>query len=187
MYKFSPVFLLILLLPACSLSGQNDETLFGGEGLHLTGIWGSFDWGFTAFDEAFTRTKASFIDFEFNKAVSVGLGSVKTKEAIGPDGNHKLNYGSVLIAFTPGPHRAVHPRFGFLLGNGKLKSEQDNDEVFVFQPSVGVEVNVFKWFRLGFEGGYRFVSGSETPAFSDKDFSSFFLDLNLRFGWSWGN
>lgn len=187
MDKNLPSILFILLLTSCTLFGQDDETLFGHDGLRLTGVWGSFAWGFTAFDEDFTPTKATFVDFEFNRAVAVGLGSVKTKEDFGPEGDYKLNYGSVLIAFTPDPHGAVHPRFGFLLGNGKLKSKPDQDKVFVFQPGVGIEVNAFRWFKLGFEGGYRFISGSKTPALSDQDLSSFYLDLKLRFGWSWGN
>jgi hypothetical protein len=45
---------------------------------------------------------------------------------------------------------------------------------------------VFKWFKFGIEGGYRFVSDVDRQGLSDSDVSSFFVDLKFRFGWSWG-
>ena len=70
-------------------------------------------------------------------------------------------------------------------GRGSLKiNEQKVDKVTVFEPSIGVEVNVFRWMRVGLEGGYRFVTSVDAPGLDDTDFSSPIIGLRLKFGWS---
>jgi hypothetical protein len=49
---------------------------------------------------------------------------------------------------------------------------------------VGVDLSVFKWFKLGFAGGYHFVTDFEKPIGSEKNYSSpeFSLSFGVVFG-----
>ena len=54
------------------------------------------------------------------------------------------------------------------------------------QPSAGVEINVFRWFRLGLEGGYRFVNDNDIAAIQDTQIEGAYGQASLKFGFSWG-
>lgn len=171
---------------------QTDETLFGRSGLKLTGAWGGSNIGLTSFDNENALLRGGFGGLEFNKEVLIGLGGVRTDEAVTFDNNgrqdeFKLDFGGLYVGYVPRSFQVIHPKFSFLTGGGKVKvNGKDDDNIFVFQPAGGAEVNVFRWFKLGIEGGYRFVSGTDFDRLKDDDLSSFFVEMKFRFGWSWG-
>ena len=72
------------------------------------------------------------------------------------------------------------------VGPGNLKINGDKDRLLVIQPSAGVEVNLFRWMRLGIEGGYRYVTGSQYDRLENEELSNYFGTVSFRFGWSWG-
>ena len=75
-----------------------------------------------------------------------------------------------------------------MAGNGHVWfNENAKDRVFVIQPTAGVELNVFRWFHIGLEGGYRFVTDSSTPGITDNSLSGALGQLTLKFGYSWGS
>ena len=89
--------------------------------------------------------------------------------------------------YAPYAYKALHPQFMLLMGGGEVDlKDVGDDNVFVIQPSAGIEINVFRWFRLGLEGGYRFVTNTDLPAINDNDLSDFYGELKFKFGWSWG-
>ena len=50
-------------------------------------------------------------------------------------------------------------------------------------PEVGLELNVFSFFRIAATASYRWVNGVETlPTYTNDDLSSFGATLTLRFG-----
>lgn len=74
-----------------------------------------------------------------------------------------------------------------LAGGGKIRIPHEySDRVLVLQPSAGLEINLLRWFRLGLDGGYRFVTDTDLLEIRDTDVSAFFGELTLKFGWSWG-
>ncbi|MBK6997444.1 MAG: hypothetical protein IPH31_21995 [Lewinellaceae bacterium] len=66
-------------------------------------------------------------------------------------------------------------------------NDTKDDRILVMQPSAGVEINVFRWFHLGIDGGYRFVSDATTPGLDNEYLSGWFGQATLKFGFSWGN
>lgn len=188
MKKLSSVVFLFLFFATVASMGQKDETIFGNNGLKLTGAWGGWTNGLASFDEESVFMNGGFLGLEFNKTVIVGFGGDQTAENVDFGGDKfDLDYGGLIIGYAPRSYRVLHPRFTFLMGGGELKvKDAGKDNIFVVQPSAGVEVNVFRWFRLGLEGGYRFVSDSDFNQLDDRDISSFFVNLGFRFGWSWG-
>lgn len=170
-----------------------DETLFGETGLRMTGAWGGFTFGPAFFENETVPQRGGFGGVEFNRMLFVGFGSERTTERIKFEGSNgsnsfKLRRRGLHIGLTPISHKVLHPRFSFVMGGGKVELENDkDDQIFVVQPAAGLEVNVFEWWKLGLEGGYRFVSRSDTEGLSNEDLSTFFVNMRLRFGFSWGH
>lgn len=189
MKKLSSVILTVIFVVS-GLVAQREETLFGESGLKLTGAWGGPRYGVSFLDGNAIGTRGGFIGVEFNKLLYVGIGNVETygsvqlKSTVNEE--YKFKHGGLFVGYHPNQFKVVHPVFGFMLGGGELKnSNGKKDDLFAVQPSGGVEVNIFKWWKVSAEGGYRFVSGVNSPNLSDTDLSSFFLDFKFRFGWSW--
>jgi len=184
-------FLLSSLLFTVALFSQREETVFGRNGLRLTGFWISPTIGLSSFDDNFVSTKGGSVGFEFNKNLLIGWRGFETNDGfvLTNQNDHRfdLKYNALLLGFIPKAQRVVHPQFLFVMGSGEL-SDQDGlkDNIFVVQPSGGFEINIFRWFRLGFEAGYRFVMQTNLPGLNDADVSSPFGEMKFKFGWSWG-
>jgi hypothetical protein len=185
-----------LLFFAClatiGLQAQSEETLFSNSRLNLSGAWGSAAYNFSSFGDEWTLIRGGYGGVEFNRDIFIGYGRYETRDrAIIEDGfkNFDLRYNGLVLGIAPNAVKAIHPRFTFLTGSGKVWTEEDDerDRVFVFQPSAGVEFNVFQWFRLGFEAGYRFAGDSDRHEISSGDLSTPFAQIELRFGLSWGD
>lgn len=189
MMKNSILIPLFCLAFVSTLMAQREETLFGRNGFDLTGAWGSATYNYSFFDDDYAYNRGGNLALEFGNSFLVGYGWSRFKDYASPEGlrDFRLRYNGVLIGLVPRSHKAVHPRLTALLGGGKLFLEDSNvtDKVFVFQPSAGLEINVFQWFRLGLEGGYRIVANENVAGLEAQDISSPFAQIDLRFGFSW--
>ncbi|RME99515.1 MAG: hypothetical protein D6772_07610 [Bacteroidetes bacterium] len=186
----------LLLIFACfttmSVSAQSEETLFSNSHLDLSGAWGSATYNFSSFGDDWTLIRGGYGGIEFNRDIFIGYGRYETRErAIIDQGTKEfgMNYNGLLLGIAPNSIRAIHPRFTFLTGSGRVwtKEDDERERVFVFQPSAGVEFNVFQWFRVGFEAGYRFTGDSKRHELTSGDLSTPFAQIELRFGLSWGD
>jgi hypothetical protein len=186
--------LLIAALVGASLSlaqAQAEETLFNKSGLGLTGAWGGWTSGIAAFSDNLALTKGGYGGLEFGKNLFIGWAGYRTVNQV-PFASEDLSdfgfdYGGLMLGFAPAAKKVFHPQIGFLVGGGEASVKSvGSDAVWVLQPSLGLEVNVFRWARLGIEGGYRHISHLDIPDYSNKDLSAFYGELRLKFGWSWG-
>lgn len=191
MYKQS--ILSVFVFCVCivfSVKAQEAETLLNGR-FGFTGIWIGPKYNFSYFEEDFSYVRGGIFGFEFGKSVLIGWSGTRFRDRVtieNVESPFRLDYSNFLLNFTPRSWRAVHPLIGFQLGGGKLKFDNgESERIFVVQPSVGIEVNVFQWFRAGVEGGYRHVSGVDTPGLETADVSSPFIQINAKFGFSWGD
>jgi hypothetical protein len=186
--------LLIAALMGAALSlaqAQSDETLFNKRGLGLTGAWGGWTTGIAAFSDNPALTKGGYGGLEFGKNLFVGWAGYHTVNQV-PFAAEELSrfgfdYGGLMLGYAPSAQKVIHPQIGLLFGGGEVNVDRaGSDAVWIVQPSLGVELNVFKWFRLGLEGGYRHVSNVDIPDHSNEDLSALYGELRLKFGWSWG-
>ena len=98
----------------------------------------------------------------------------------------EIGGNDLVLGYAFGSNKVIHPIVYAKGGQGSLKiNEEKVDKVTVFEPSVGVEVNILRWFRIGLEGGYRFVTSVDASGLDDNDFSSPVVGLRFKFGWSW--
>ncbi len=188
---------LFLLLSCClfsvSIFAQRDETVFGKSGLRLTGAWGGPVLNMTSFGNDFFAVSGGYGGLEFNKNFFIGWGGFETNNDLNIeiDGivvpSFYLDYHGLMLGYAPFAQKAIHPKVMALVGPGRnyIRNE-GNDDLFVIQPSLGFEVNIFQWARIGVEGGYRFIQGSDSSSLSNEDLSSAFGEIKFKFGWSWG-
>jgi hypothetical protein len=170
---------------------QAEETLFNKSGLGLTGAWGGWTSGMAAFSDNLALTKGGFGGLEFGKNLFIGWAGYRTIDQT-PFATNELSkfgfdYGGLMLGYAPLARKVIHPQIGLLVGGGEARVKNVGDDaVWVIQPSLGVELNVFRWARIGVEGGYRHISNMDIPDYTNQDLSSFYGEVRLKFGWSWG-
>ncbi len=162
-----------------------EETIFNS-GIRLTGVFGGSFNSIADFQDDFNISSGGFFTFEINNDFLIGWQGYRT----GIDENGRdvdINGNDLLLGYTINSDRVIHPIVYVQFGSSDLEVEGvGSDNVFVVQPSIGAELNVTRWFRIGIDGGYRFFNNSDISGFTDQDFSSPVLGLRLKFGWSWG-
>lgn len=187
----SCLFAFVFLLSAFSSFAQREETVLGERGWGLSGIWGGYSHQYTNFNSTDGFNRGGFFGFEFGKSLFIGWSHYSLRDDIVLDQtdnqrfDFRFNGGKIGYSFVP--YKALHPMLNVELGRGRAKlSGEGNDDMFIIQPSAGVEINVFRWFRIGLEGGYRFARNVDYVALSNQDLSGAFAQATLKLGFSWG-
>lgn len=180
----------LAFLFAIPVEAQRDQTLFGQSGLRMTGVWGGPMSNIMTLNDDYTNFSGGFGGLEFNKNVFIGWGGMKSSTDIKldafPDQNLEMRYNGLMIGYAPRADRVLHPRFSILAGGGQVEVPGvDRDKIFVIQPSAGIEVNIFRWARIGLDAGYRVVTDTDIKDLKDSDLSGFYGELKFSFGISW--
>ncbi len=198
MREYGPVWTTTAPAPAPApgnsyLSRRRERTLLGD--LDLSGIWGGPTYNYTATGNDWSLVRGGFGGLEFGENVFLGYGGWSSRDRFttdaAPVSGNRVDYnfrqGGFILAVSPGRDNVVHPRFTAIVGPGRIELEDGRkDRMLVGQLMGGAELNLFQWFRLGIEGGYRFASGvDEFPAVTSKDVSGAVVQIEARFGWSW--
>lgn len=181
--------------PTDVIRAQADETLVSKFRLDLSGAWGGWHSQLTQFGEQNAVMHGGYGGLEFNKTVFLGWAAYGVRDEVTVGARRRqvdFNYNGPVIAYTPLARRVVHPKFGLQVGFGKVVSSfkegepaETVDRVAVIQPSIGGEINVLRWFRLGADAGYRFGLNAD-DALGEDYASGFFATASLKFGFSWG-
>ena len=99
-----------------------------------------------------------------------------------------FGYGGMVLGFILGSDRLIHLTAHSLIGPGNVgyrhhMMEEDwsedsvNDLVFVIQPTLGVELNVTRFFRIEAGGSYRYVIGTDLADITADDLRGFGAEL----------
>lgn len=175
-----------LLIISQDINAQREQTVFNHNGhVRLTGVWGGSTNALVDFDNNFNLNSGGFFAFEINNDFLIGWSGYKS-DLTENNQNVEIKGNDLFLGYTFRSDRVIHPLFYLQTGSGKLEIEDvGTDRVFIAQPTIGAEVNIARFFRLGIDGGYRFLSGNDLPGFERGDFAGPVLNLRLKFGWSW--
>jgi opacity protein-like surface antigen len=179
------LFVALFVAGISALQAQ-EETVFNRYGgVHLTGVWGGWNNSVADFRNNFNLSSGGYFTFEINNDLLIGWSGYKSD--ITSDGRDvEIKGNDLLLGYAFRSDRLIHPLFYLQMGSSKLEIQDvGSDRVFVAQPTIGAEINITRFFKLGLDGGYRYFSGSNLAGYTDKDFSGPVLGLRFKFGWSW--
>lgn len=183
--KFTTTLMLLICITMTTYA-QREETVFGRGGVSLTGVWGGMTNGMVKFQDEFSLNNGGFFVFELNDDFLIGWSGYGNGEILDDGRDVEIEGNDLLLGYTFNSHRSVHPAMYIKGGRGKLDvAGEGKENVTVIEPSIGIEVNVFRFMRVGLEGGYRFVTGVNRFGLNDSDLSSPVVGLRFKFGWSW--
>lgn len=105
-----------------------------------------------------------------------------------------FGFGGLWLGYVVPSPKAIHFFSSLKIAGGGISITEGREDhgdtlfdeaVFVMQPEAGVEVNMFKWFRIALTANYRIVSGIQPEhlaGLSNSDFNAAGMTLTLRFG-----
>lgn len=182
---------LSLLVSVTSVFAQREQTVLGRRNLGFSGIWGGSKHQLMRLGDNNAYLRGGFFGLEFGKSLFLGFGGYRTDDNFSrgalqnQDFDMRWKVGTLGYGFQN--FRSVHPMINVDAGAGKVRlADQGTDRVVIIQPSAGIEINVFRWFHLGLEGGYRFVTDTDLDGLNDQALSGAFGQATLKFGFSWG-
>jgi hypothetical protein len=180
-----------LLLSGIAASAQ-EETLFSRSGGAAGGFGGPI-WEFTNVRNQFT------VNFGGGGGVIVdgfflggfGLGGALPRTTV----NERrvtpgFGYGGLWLGYVYPSEKAIHFYSSVKVGWGAVainfedfNLSGDASSFFALTPEAGVELNLFRWFRLVAAAGYRWVNGYEPIAgITQSELRGVTGSLTLRFG-----
>ncbi len=99
-----------------------------------------------------------------------------------------MGHGGFWLGYVTPQRSAVHLFTSVKAGWGAVNIEFDDefdyeDAFFAVTPEAGLEINVFRWFRIGATVGYRFMNGlDESPNFDRDKLEGMTGALTFRIG-----
>ena len=187
------ILIFAFCLTGFSLFGQKQETLFG-----KSRVVGGFGGPIVEYNFANDNTMVSvggggaviIGDFFIG---GYGMGSTSTSwinDVNNDPFKIDLGHGGFWIGGTYPSHKLVHFFSSAKIGWGavNMRFYDDNfvidDNVFVLEPEAGIEVNIFRWFRIAATAHYRWVDGIDPSisGISRNYYNGFGANLTFRFG-----
>jgi hypothetical protein len=151
--------------------------------------------GFVELDTRFGSLLGDFATFAgargavlLKQRVYLGLGGagLATDHPVPVSGERlRMGYGGVLMGYVIPTAALLNVTADVLVGAGGLStsSTDELDQIFVFEPSVGVELRVARFARLGIGAGYRYVGGADLAGIEDSDLRGLNGTVSIRAGW----
>jgi hypothetical protein len=170
---------------------QREQTVVGDAGFNLSGAWGGWTYNGGQFGNDFKTYGGGMWALEFGKKFYIGSQHYRINNQLlngSTTNSFSLRSDNLLLGYTPMSYRPVHPIISVAFGSGRLNASNEafEDRVFVIHPMAGVELNLVRWCHIDAQVGYRVVGDTDFTKYAAKDFSGFFGQINLKFGFSWG-
>ena len=186
-------FAVIFLATISATFAQSEETIIGDSGLGFTGAWGGWTYNYGQFAKDNSGYSGGMWALEFGKRFYIGGLHYNTgyQPLTNSSKTFSVSSNNLLLGYSLKSYRPVHPIFSLAASSSMLKLRTDanneaEDKIFMLHPAVGAELNLTRWCHVDAQVGYRAVMDSDFVGFADKDFSGFYGQVNLKFGFSWG-
>ena len=183
------IIIAIVALFANSISAQREETIMNDSGWGLSGAWGGWSFNLGSFDKNLAPYSGGIWAIEFGKKFYIGgLHYNISSQAIGTGRTFNSRSNNLLLGYSINTYKPIHPIFSLATGQSAISTNTEGVEnkVWTFHPAAGFEMNVARWCHVDAQLGYRAVTGTKFVSYTDNDFSGFYGQVNLKFGFSWG-
>ena len=185
----------ILITIACCwctiLYAQEINTLLGNGSAQISGAYGVASQKFSSIDKQFANFIGGYGGVHFNHKWMIGAGAYTLLNGRtihfenDPNTNRQLTYIGLITEYIHHSQRAFHLT-GNILAGAAIMGEQKKLETngsytlssrgrFVIEPSLNVEVNLVRWFRVATGVSYRFIA-------NEKAYSAPAANISLKFG-----
>ena len=176
------------------------KTIFDGQKIKISGFGGPF-MRFGSIDGEFAHFMGGHGGILLNDFYVGGYGMGLTNHISGDKYNQdytvEFGHGGLMTGINIFGKKAIHPNFYTLFGWGSATIKEDyeddfdfydnviddDESIFVIEPSLEIEMNFTRFFRVALGGSYRFVTGVDLVGYDDADFSGPSASLSFRFGW----
>jgi hypothetical protein len=189
------IFLLLAVLLVCPIKAQEEEdeiqTLFGGEEIHVSGFGGPI-MNFSMLDGKFAHMMGGGGGVLINNFFFGGYG-VGLTNSIDYQGTYNelgFGHGGFWLGYNFMARKVIHPSLHLQIGWGKISEKLPTggpafgeDNIFVTIPTLELEMNITKYFKISAGANYRFVFFVDEEDFTESDFMSPGVFLGFKFGW----
>ncbi len=192
---FFTAFVVLFLVSIGSAQNKNDEyrTIFGDKPTTVSGV-GCFDLQFLSLGGYYAMGTGGSGGVLLNRQIVFGGGGMETtlEKAYSIDNytfkNAQLNYGGLWFGYILNSNSPIHPAVFLQSGWGGVNlynpSRVITDNAFILNPSVEVEVNFTRYFRMAIGAQYQYTMGlNKYSELTNEDFSGPGGKLSFRFGW----
>jgi len=151
--------------------------------------------GFVELDTRFGNMMGDFAVFAgargavlLKQRVYLGLGGagLATDNPVPGSGESLgMGYGGLLIGYVVPTSSLMNVTADVLVGAGGLSTRSTDgiDRIFVFEPTVGLELRLARFARIGLGAGYRYIGSADLPGVQDSDLRGLTGTVSLRAGW----
>jgi hypothetical protein len=206
--RFKLLLILLAMMAASASFGQDDHqirTLFKPSANRASGGYGALTNKFTSIDGQFANMVEVYGGWYINHKFLLGVSAAAVTNDVAvpeefssiPGVKMSYEYGQVgmMLEYVFWSNRAVHFSLHSFNGAGfvvQYEREHLDDYnydhphhanwMFVTEPGIKVEMNVFRWMRFSPGISYRAVFNSDAPGLSDDALSGISTNLTLKFG-----
>jgi opacity protein-like surface antigen len=181
---------LLLCAPFLLQAQSTDKTLEDlTDKVKLTGLFG----GINIYDEGHTHGRFGF-EIANNFDLSFQAGSLEYRSSLSFGGYSKIDLRGIEFSYRPLEDRVFHPILSVSYNRAKTEDTYDSFNNIYFpnykfnnlQTKIGMEVNVFRFLKLGLHGGLNiFEDLSESQILLNKDLPKYFGQISFKFGGFW--
>jgi hypothetical protein len=189
-------------------SRDDINTIFTKENLKVTGGYLSPELKIGNVHEDISLFVGGKIGMTFNKKFTLGIAgygltnnsNFKTTVAtngynIGTPATINMGYGGLLLEYTFLSDKKIHFSIPVVVGVGGVYLYEDDGDYFfnnyddiensvaiVLEPGLNIELNLFKYFRVGLGASYRLVSETSLDNLTDEDLTDLSFNATFKFG-----
>ena len=192
------IFTAVILAITFSVFSQEKEfrTVFDNRDVRISGLGGPF-MQFTAVAGEFAHMMggggAVLLNNFFFGGYGLGLtNSIPDYVNQNPSDRLTLGHGGFWVGYSLFGDKPVHVTFSSLIGWGEFGVMQDygtypfvRDKIFVLSPTVEIELNLTRYFRIGAGASYNLYSlvDENMHGYTNSDLSAPGGFLSFKFGW----
>ncbi|MCK5068260.1 MAG: hypothetical protein KAR16_12500 [Bacteroidales bacterium] len=192
------IFLALMLATTITVFSQEKEfqTIFDNQDLRISGFGGPF-MQFTSvagdFGHMMGGGGAVLLNNFFFGGYGLGLtNAIPDYVNQNPTDRLTLGHGGFWLGYSLFGDKPIHITFSSMIGWGEFGVMQDigtypfvRDKIFVFSPTVEVELNLTRYFRIGAGASYNLYTmvDESMHGYTNSDLSAPAGFLSFKFGW----